>query len=179
MTRTPRRRLRATERWTRDSGPRECVDKVKAAPLPRQMYHVSLWLALWGCGRQRLSQWSREHASASANGSVSTMSAGRQDTVRERTPPPGLLHLKIKINWLAAFRKTRRFSVFGDRDELNLTTEITASLFCAVNSVVAALTPSVAPTRRSRSDAELEKWLPVVFSDHLIVASRRSPEAFC
>src|SRR6516165_4083498 len=52
MTRTPRRRLRATERWTRDSGPGECVDKVKAAPLPRQMYHVSLWLALWGCGRR-------------------------------------------------------------------------------------------------------------------------------
>ena len=48
-------------------------------------------------------------------------------------------------------------------DELNLTTEITASLFCAVNSVVAALTPSVAPPRRSRSGAELEKWLPVVF----------------
>ena len=36
-------------------------------------------------------------------------------TVRERTQPPGLLHSKIKINWLAAFRKTRRFSVFGDR----------------------------------------------------------------
>ena len=87
MTRTPRRRLRATERWTRDSGPRECVDKVKAAPLPRQMYHVSLWLALWGCGRQRLSQWSREHASASANGSVSTMSAGPPTGHRPRAHP--------------------------------------------------------------------------------------------
>ena len=44
-------------------------------------------------------------------------------------------------------------------DELNLTTEITASQFCAVNSVVAALTPSVAPTRRSRSGAITLSWL--------------------
>ena len=26
------------ERWTRASGPQECVDKMKSAPLPRQMY---------------------------------------------------------------------------------------------------------------------------------------------
>ena len=46
-------------------------------------------------------------------------------------------------------------------------------------SAVAALTLIVPSTSRSGFRADLEKWLPVVFNDHFILASRCSPEAFC
>jgi len=43
------------------------------------------------------------------------------------------LHLKIKINWLAAFPKDTPFQRLRRPDELNFKTEMTASQFCAVN----------------------------------------------